>query len=120
MEQKKCLLCEKHFRGRSDKKFCDDYCRNAYNNSRKMINSNEVRKVNNVLAKNRKILESLSCELSSKYFKIKKESLVDMGYVFKYQTQQKKYKSGISIRFCYDYYYFELNNGWVVMAKTMD
>jgi hypothetical protein len=31
-ETKTCLFCEKPVKGRSDKKFCDDYCRAAYNN----------------------------------------------------------------------------------------
>lgn len=117
MSQKKCLLCEKPFRGRTDKKFCDDYCRNSYNNSRKMINCTEVRLVNNALAKNRKILECLSNELSTKYLKIKKEHLLDLGYMFKYQTQMKNYKNGLNIQFCYDYYYFDLNQVWMVVAK---
>jgi hypothetical protein len=118
MSAKQCLLCEKSFRGRTDKKFCDDYCRNSYNNSRKMINNSEVRLVNNALAKNRKILESISKELSSQYVKIKKENLVDRGYSFKYQTQMKKYKNGLFVQFCYDYYYFDLNQDWMVVAKS--
>jgi hypothetical protein len=117
MSQKKCLLCEKSFRGRTDKKFCDDYCRNSYNNSRKMINNSEVRMVNNALAKNRKILEGISNELSSKYLKIKKENLLDLGYSFKYQTQMKNYTSGLCVLFCYDYYYFDLNRDWMIVAK---
>ena len=33
--EKVCTLCSKTLKGRSDKKFCDDYCRSAYNNERK-------------------------------------------------------------------------------------
>jgi hypothetical protein len=28
-EAKKCLACGKQLKGRIDKKFCDDYCRNG-------------------------------------------------------------------------------------------
>lgn len=83
-----------------------------------MINHNEVRRINNTLAKNRKILVSLTEESSAGCLKIKKDALTDRGFVFKYQTQTKKYKSGLSIMFCYDYYYFELNGGWLVFSKT--
>lgn len=118
MEQRKCLLCEKSFRGRSDKKFCNDYCRNAYNNSRKTINQNEVRRINNVLSKNRKILDSLSSDTASSCVRVKGDVLTEMGFVFKYQTQVKNHKSGLNIWFCYDYYYLELYKDWYVFAKT--
>ncbi|MBL7762218.1 MAG: DUF2116 family Zn-ribbon domain-containing protein, partial [Chitinophagaceae bacterium] len=54
-----CLNCGKPLKGRSDKKFCDDSCRNNYNNQLKSIVNNQMRNINNVLGKNRRILESL-------------------------------------------------------------
>uniref|UniRef100_UPI00374D4ADE DUF2116 family Zn-ribbon domain-containing protein n=2 Tax=Ferruginibacter sp. TaxID=1940288 RepID=UPI00374D4ADE len=56
---KKCLTCGKTIKGRTDKKFCDDYCRNGYNNQLKAGDNNYVRNINNALRKNRRILESL-------------------------------------------------------------
>ena len=53
-----CLNCEKTLKGRTDKKFCDDYCRNSYNNQLKASKNNLVRNINNALGKNRRILES--------------------------------------------------------------
>ena len=32
MQERKCLECGTVLKGRSDKKFCSDYCRNTYNN----------------------------------------------------------------------------------------
>ena len=54
-----CLACGKPVKGRIDKKFCDDYCRAAYNNELKSAANNYIRNVNNALGKNRRILESL-------------------------------------------------------------
>ena len=54
--QKKCLECERPVFGRADKKFCWDGCRNAYNNKNKAAATNYIRNVNNLLAKNRRIL----------------------------------------------------------------
>ena len=34
-DSKVCLACGKPLKGRIDKKFCDDYCRNNYNNQQK-------------------------------------------------------------------------------------
>ncbi|MEO7801082.1 MAG: DUF2116 family Zn-ribbon domain-containing protein, partial [Ginsengibacter sp.] len=64
VDEKKCLACGKPLRGRVDKKFCDDYCRNNYNNRQKAKGSHSsfVRNINNCLLKNRKILESILLE----------------------------------------------------------
>ena len=32
MEHRLCLECGDHLKGRIDKKFCSDYCRNSFNN----------------------------------------------------------------------------------------
>ena len=56
---KNCLLCNKPVKGRTDKKFCDDYCRNIYNNQLKAPENNLVRNINHALGKNRRILEGL-------------------------------------------------------------
>ncbi len=54
-----CLECSEPLRGRFDKKFCGDSCRNVYNNRVNGNVNNYVRNVNNVLRKNRRILDSL-------------------------------------------------------------
>ena len=59
IEHKLCLDCHKPVKGRTDKKFCDDYCRNNYNNALKSNTINLVRNINNALGKNRRILEAL-------------------------------------------------------------
>jgi predicted nucleic acid-binding Zn ribbon protein len=58
--QKKCLECERPVFGRADKKFCSDGCHNAYNNKNKAAATNYIRNVNNLLAKNRRILLAFS------------------------------------------------------------
>jgi predicted nucleic acid-binding Zn ribbon protein len=44
-----CLTCNKPLKGRTDKKFCDDYCRNNYNNQLKSNTINLVRNINNAV-----------------------------------------------------------------------
>ena len=74
LETKTCLACVKPLKGRIDKKFCDDYCRNNYNNLQKAKGnySSFVRNINNTLLKNRKILESIfverNCPYNTKHF----------------------------------------------------
>ena len=59
--KKACLACGNILKGRADKKFCNDYCRNNYNNLQKSKDnySNIIRNINNALLKNRKVLQSL-------------------------------------------------------------
>ena len=59
MEKKVCLDCGETIKGRSDKKFCNDICRNSYNNKLNSDTTNYVRNVNNILRKNRRVLEEL-------------------------------------------------------------
>jgi Uncharacterized protein containing a Zn-ribbon (DUF2116). len=56
MEKRHCLHCGQVITGRVDKKYCDDACRSSYNNQINRKNYQAVRKVNRVLAKNRRIL----------------------------------------------------------------
>jgi len=59
METKQCLECGDPVKGRIDKKFCSDYCRNAYNNKVNKDSKNLIRNINNRLRKNHKILVQL-------------------------------------------------------------
>src|SRR4249920_2207595 len=94
-ETKNCLACEKALKGRIDKKFCDDYCRNTYNNQQKAKGSHSpfVRNINNALLKNRKILESILPE-GEDTAKANKEKLLRLGFQFKYITHIYTTKTG--------------------------
>jgi hypothetical protein len=95
-EIKTCQACGKPLKGRSDKKFCDDYCRNAYNNQLKSTSNNYVRNINNALGKNRRILEGIFPP-GEKMTKTTKEKLQRLGFQFKYFTHTYTNKKEISI-----------------------
>jgi hypothetical protein len=113
---KTCLHCSKPLRGRSDKKFCDDYCRNNYNNQLKSIPHNYVRNINNALGKNRRILNGI---LSAKeeMCTVNKEKLMHHGFSFKYITHTYTTKKGSTYFFCYDLGYLPLDNDWYLVVK---
>jgi len=54
--ERRCLDCQEPLKGRADKKFCNDLCRNNYNNRLKSESNNLVRRINGILRKNRNIL----------------------------------------------------------------
>ncbi|GAC1455128.1 MAG: hypothetical protein NVSMB7_17070 [Chitinophagaceae bacterium] len=112
-----CLACGKPVKGRSDKKFCDDYCRNIYNNGLKSESNNYVRNINNVLRRNRHILEDC-LSAGNEMAKTTKDKLLHKGFQFKYITHTLTNKKGNIYYFCYDYGYLVLENDWYLVVKN--
>jgi hypothetical protein len=111
-----CLNCNKTLKGRTDKKFCDDYCRNSYNNQLKASKNNLVRNINNALGKNRRILESFF-NAEEEIAKTYKDKLLEKGFQFKYITHTYTNKKGNIYFFCYDLGYMPLDNDWYLLVK---
>lgn len=95
-----CLMCSKPLKGRSDKRFCDDFCRNQHHNVLKGRENNLIRKVNNALMKNRRILKDLYEEIPPPH-QISRTELMLEGFVFRYHTHKQFGPSEILM--CYDY-----------------
>lgn len=116
VEAKNCLSCGKAMKGRSDKKFCDDYCRNNYNNLQKSGSNNLMRNINNALAKNRRILENL-LPAGEEMTKAHRDKLLHAGFQFKYLTHTYTNKKGNVYYFIYDYGYLPLEGDWFLIVK---
>jgi len=116
---KNCLACNKLVKGRADKKFCDDYCRNAFNNQLKTSSDKLVVNINNALKKNRRILESM-LPLQEEMAKCTKEKLLAKGFQFKYITHTYINKKGNTYFFCYDYGYLPLENEWYLVVRRKE
>jgi hypothetical protein len=106
LEKKECLQCGSTLRGRVDKKFCNDYCRNAYNNALKSAQYTTVRRINAILLRNRRLLGALlggddSC-------KVTREDLLLQGVQTRYHTHQYVNGRGAVYRFCYEFGWLEL------------
>lgn len=116
-----CLSCGKKVKGRIDKKFCDDYCRNNYNNLQKAKgnHSSYVRNINNSLLKNRKVLEGILPETDDTA-KASKDKLLRLGFYFKYITHLYTTKTGKTYFYCYDYGYLPLENDWYLIVKKKE
>ncbi len=100
--QKTCLNCDNIIRGRADKKFCDDYCRSAYNNKHALNRHGHIRAINNMMIKNRKILEKWAKK------KMNLVSLYDLltdGLTLSYATECINQPIGNPHIYCYEYGY---------------
>lgn len=110
-----CLECGEKIIGRSDKKFCNDACRNAYNNKQNKDSSNLMRNINNRLRKNYRILVEINVDGKTKVSKSKLDSL---GFDFEYFTNLKVYKNGSEYKFVYDYGYKLLDDDFILIVKN--
>lgn len=106
--QKNCPECGNRIIGRADKKFCNDACRNSYNNKFNKDSKNLVRTINNRLRKNYRILEALN---PGEKTKTTKSKLVNAGFDFNYFTSIYTTKAGTIYYFVYDQGYLPIDGG---------
>ena len=116
MQVRKCLDCDAVLKGRSDKKFCSDQCRNNYNNTINREANNLVRNVHSLLRKNRKILCDLY-EAGKK--KIHKDALLVSEFNMNFFTNiVENDNNNIITRYCYEYGYREVNSEYITLVKN--
>lgn len=114
---KECIECGDSINGRVDKKYCSDLCRNSYNNKVNSCSSVHIRNINSILKKNRRILEELVPEQTSKASKSK---LLQKGFNFSYHTSIYTTRKGLSYYFCYEYGYLPLENEYYFLVKQKE
>lgn len=114
--EKTCLACAKKIRGRADKKYCDDLCRNSFNNQLKSETNSFVRNINNALGKNRRILQRL-LPANQEMTKTTRDSLLQLGFHFNHITNIYNNRKGNTYYFCYEYGYLPLSNDRYLIVK---
>lgn len=114
MENRQCLECGDPLKGRVDKKFCSDYCRNSYNNKVNKDSKNLIRNVNNRLRKNHKILSELNVSGKTK---VSRTKLYDKGFDFQLFTSIYKTKAEKTYFYIYDEGYLALENEIYLLIK---
>lgn len=112
--ERNCLDCGEPLRGRVDKKFCNDSCRNNYNNQLNSESHNLVRNINGILRRNRRILEELNPEGKTK---ITQKKLSAQGFNLTYFTHIYQTLTGKTYHFCYDQGYLLLDNDEVLLVR---
>lgn len=99
-----CKSCGDRIRGRSDKLYCDDRCRNQYHNKEKKRPALTVlaRSIQHQLLKNRMILHRhlgrANCRL------VDRDQLLREGFSFDLFTHRSRKKRGVVV-FCYEFGY---------------
>lgn len=114
MEKRQCPECDEVVVGRMDKKFCSDACRNAFNNKVNAPATNYIRNVNNLLARNRRILKRLN---PSGKTELNRDDLLREGFDFDYYTHQVVTQSGETYCYCYEQGYLNLTRELVLLVE---
>ena len=112
--EKACPECGEKLRGRTDKKFCSDYCRNSYHNKLNKESTNLVRNINNSLRRNHRILEELNPKGKTS---VPRSKLLSNGFDFEYFTSIYTTKTGNRYYFVYDQGYLPLENDFSALVK---
>lgn len=114
LQERCCAECREPLIGRSDKKFCDDACRTAYNNRSKSDETGFVRNINNLLRRNRRILKYFH-ELGEA--RVGRQSLSEMGFLFSYLTNTRS-NGGETYHYVYEFGYLELPGDSLLIVKS--
>jgi len=110
------MECGDKIIGRSDKKFCNDGCRNAYNNRNNRDSTNLMRSIHRKLRNNFRILSELNFKEGKS--KTTNEKLLKDGFDFEYFTNLKVYKNGAEYRFLYNIGYRFLEDDWILVVRN--
>jgi hypothetical protein len=116
-EKRYCLYCEKLLRGRSDKLYCDDACRNSYFNEQKKNDHQAIRAVDLALKKNRRILRDILGD--NKTRSVTEKQLLQKGYDFRYHTHFFATKNEDRYCFCYDYGWLAREDNKYMVVKEL-
>ena len=117
VEKKRCCaFCGRELTGRSDKKFCDDTCRNNYAYRQSKDNNVLIDRINKSLLNNRNVLGSM-VKRGKKI--VKKQALIDNNFNFEVITGVYKTHNRHEYKMLYDYAYRCINDADVLVIKCL-
>lgn len=117
LPERRCLECGDILHGRSDKKFCCDQCRNAYNNRQAGETYSSMRRINRILKKNFTVLSGYNKKGRAT---ILREDLLTKEFNFAYFTHIVTSHNGRTYYYCYDQGYALIDGIRVILVKKQD
>ena len=110
---KECQQCGKPLHGRTDKKFCDSACKNAFNFAQRRDTRDAVKEIDGYLHRNREILAMLMGESRKEMFD--RALLTRAKFRWEYMTGLYKNKEGKWYHLVYDYAWMEFSTQQVLV-----
>ena len=115
--EKNCQECGEKLLGRADKKYCSDQCRISFNNRLNSDETSLMRNINNILRKNRRILQELNTTGKSR---VSKARMTEKGFDFNYHTGTYTTKEGAQYFYCYDQGYLPVDKNQYLLVVKRD
>jgi len=115
--KKQCLECQDEFVGRVDAKFCSDSCRSAFHNRTNVEGREEIKRVNVILRKNRKILAGFNKTGTAR---VRRSLLLTEGFNFNYLTNVYITSKGKTYKYSYDHGYLESEDDYLTIVIKKD
>jgi predicted nucleic acid-binding Zn ribbon protein len=111
-----CLACGHPLRGRSDKKFCNDYCRSAHHYQRRREEAPCIGEINRVLQHNYRLLRKALAGKEKR--RVPRAELLQSGYRFSFHTHTVVTARGNRFSFCYDHGFRLLPGNRLLLVKS--
>ncbi|MFM2138715.1 MAG: hypothetical protein RJA57_1022 [Bacteroidota bacterium] len=120
-QYRNCLACGSALKGRSDKKYCHDYCRNAYHNQKRSAQTwrEQIRSINRTLWKNRQALERLLPPTETE-IRVHRDQLLESGFRFRFLTHTLTGHNSTHWQGCYDLAILPIGNNQYLVARRPD
>jgi hypothetical protein len=111
-----CKTCGDKLKGRSDKIFCDDRCRNQFHNEQRKTPplGEYARSIQRSLLRNRRILHDLLSGRNRCY--VNRDTLLRLGFSFEYISERQIKRRG-EIFSCLDIGYLQHADGRILVMR---
>ncbi|HLW15055.1 MAG TPA: hypothetical protein VKX30_06120 [Flavobacteriaceae bacterium] len=107
-DERNCLECGMRLLGRLDKRFCNDSCRNTFNNAKNRVKNALIKRTNTQLRKNYQILTKYN---TTDKTTVAKQTLSLEGFNFELFTSIYITKANKTYYFVYDQGYLPIHDG---------
>lgn len=116
--RRKCTMCKKVVKGRSDKKFCSVSCKSLYHNKLRSANESVTTTIDKILHRNRAILLEVMGK-ASKSKKVLKLNLDKKNFNYSYITGMHINKQKKQVFHIYDFSYLIFSDQEIFIYRNL-
>ncbi|MCB9227973.1 MAG: hypothetical protein R2836_07995 [Chitinophagales bacterium] len=112
----KCKICKKEIKGRSDKLFCSNACKNYYHTNLRKVTKGVAFEIDKILHRNRSILLEIIGKHKTQ-IKTQRMVLDKKKFSYKYHTHINVNSQGKTFYWLYDLAWMAFSNDEILIVK---